>query len=211
MLRTIKTVVRSSALYQARKKLRAEREIGEWVRRGRPAPPPHTVKVRNILAFSDLCGARILVETGTFHGATIAATMGYFRRAYSIELDPGLAAAACKRFESDQHVSIIHGDSAEVLPVLLPELPPEPICFWLDGHYSGPGTALGEDATPILKELLVIVSRRGPDNDLVIVDDARSFGCEGYPTFNELIQFIEKHFGRRPHITGSDSIVILPP
>lgn len=211
MLQNLKTAVRRSALYQAHTNALVNRETVDWLQRGRPAPPPHAVKVRNILAYSDLCGARILVETGTLYGGTVAATKDYFRRVYSIELDPDLVAAARNRFDADQHVSIIQGDSGEVLPALLPELPPKPVCFWLDGHHSGPGTALGDEVTPILKELLSIVYRRGPDTDLIIIDDARLFGRdEGYPTINELIQFAEKHFRRRPHITSSDSIVILP-
>jgi hypothetical protein len=211
MLKALKSVVRESSLYQAHKQSLTDREIVDWLHQGRPAPPPHIIKVRNILGLSDLCGAHTLVETGTLYGTTIAATKDHFRRVYSIELDPGLVAAARTRFAADRNVSVLHGDSADVLPVLLPDLPQEPVCFWLDGHYSGPGTALGNVPTPIISELNTIHSGRGRNNDLIIIDDARLFGTdEGYPTIPELTTFVEKQFGQTPYISLSDSIVILP-
>ena len=49
--------------------------------------------------------------------------------------------------------------------------------FWLDGHYSGKGTAKGKKETPILEELKTIFDT----NDLryvILIDDARHFGSE---------------------------------
>src|SRR4051812_24567471 len=77
----------------------------------------------------------LLVETGTFLGDTIDYFKHKFNKLYSIELSEDLAARAVKRFEAQNNVSIIQGDSGKVLETLIPSLK-EPALFWLDGHYS---------------------------------------------------------------------------
>ena len=71
------------------------------------------------------------------------------------------------------------GDSAEVLPRIVAAIR-EPILFWLDGHYSGEGTAHGAAETPLPEELRAI-ARRGHPGDVVLVDDARLLGTGAYP------------------------------
>ena len=73
----------------------------------------------------------------------------------------------------------------------MPELP-EPALFWLDGHYSGGVTALGTTTTPIFAELQEIeLSKR--KSDVILIDDIRLFnGHDGYPTLEDLTDFIYK-------------------
>src|ERR1700678_2682124 len=122
--------------------LRDGRRMRTWIEQGRPVPVPHPVKVRNILAVAELFGIKTLVETGTQAGATLAATLPYFDRLYSIEIYEPAVLAARKRFAGDPKVTIVHGDSATALPALVTTIA-EPILFWLDGHYSGKGTGMG--------------------------------------------------------------------
>ena len=132
------------------------------------------------------------METGTYLGDMVAAQLRAFSRIYSIELDPGLAEAARVRFAPWPHVSILQGDSATVLPVVLRDID-RPCLFWLDGHYSGGITARGDRVTPIVRELEAILDHpvRG---HVVLVDDARLFdGTDDYPTLGELQQILSRH------------------
>src|SRR5688500_16060897 len=54
------------------------------------------------------------VETGTFWGDTIEFFKHNYTRLYSIELSEDLYARARKRFEPDQQVEILHGDSGKI-------------------------------------------------------------------------------------------------
>ena len=90
MLETIKRSVRFGPLAP----LYERYTLARWERRGRPIPPPYTVKRRMITEFARRFNCRTLVETGTFRGDTIWTLRNAFDRLYSIELDAGLYAAA---------------------------------------------------------------------------------------------------------------------
>jgi len=189
---------------------KARRKLAAWEKAGRPVPPPHAIKVRCVLAVADLIGADTLVETGTNYGAMLAATSHHFRLLHSIELDARLAAMAKQRFARWSNIHIHEGDSAAVLPRLIAELPKDAAVFWLDGHYSGAGTAKGSKDTPILEELSVIAQGRD-HRDAIIIDDARLFGGDAsYPTLATLQERIAKQFGSPAFVTPHDALVILP-
>jgi len=112
------------------------------------------------------------VEGGTHHGITAAWAAASFERVTSIERSPTLysmAQAACGHL---RNVDLRLGDTRTVLPALVSSLT-RPAMFWLDSHWSGPGTA-GEDAEcPLVAEISAI---RGSDLDhVILVDDARYF------------------------------------
>ncbi len=180
-----------------------------WLAAGRPLPAPSVVKHGVIRAYADRFAIRTLVETGTYTGGTIDALSGRFRRIYSIELDDALYARARARFAERPHVTILHGDSAHVLPSVLRELD-APALFWLDGHYSGPGTAKGKRETPILEEIRAILAHPVADH-VILIDDARVFGSwPDYPTLEEFRHLIATT-ARRLHFTLEDDIIRLTP
>ena len=124
-------------------------------------------------------------------GDMVEAQLPYFQRIYSIELSQSLYERAVQRFRKDDQVTIIQGDSAEVLQTLVPEIRGEAI-FWLDGHYSGGITALGAKVSPILEEITAIFSDNAFDH-VLIVDDARLFTGEGgYPTVQEVSDLVAR-------------------
>jgi hypothetical protein len=126
-------------------------------------------------------GLQVFVETGTLYGDTLAALSPYFEELHSIELCPDLHQKAVERFAKDRKIMLWHGDSGELLPRVL-ELVREPALFWLDGHYSGEGTARGIDDTPVVRELAHVSNHKLCGKHLVVVDDARLFcGQDGYP------------------------------
>ena len=150
-----------------------------------------------IREYAERYGPGTFVETGTYLGGTVDAVRGHFRRIYSIELDPTLHARARAHFARVPHVTLLQGDSGEVLPGLLSGIR-EPCLFWLDGHFSGGRTAKGRLETPIVAELLAILAHP-IDGHVILVDDARGFGnLPDYPSLDELRALVA---ARAPRLT----------
>jgi hypothetical protein len=81
----------------------------------------------------------------------------------------------------------------------------EPAIFWLDGHYSGGFTAMGEKETPVYEELKIIFSNK--QDHVILIDDARLFnGNDGYPTFDDLKIFIHQHYPQQLIKVSDDCI-----
>jgi hypothetical protein len=170
-----------------------------------PVPPPPAFKHRVILGYGS--GIDNFVETGTYRGGTVDAVKTKFRSVVSIELSHDLAAAAQARFASTGNVRIIQGDSGHVLPQLLPELPGTCL-FWLDGHWSGGETALGESETPLLAELEAVLARG--ERDVILVDDARLLGTRGYPSVATIRELVARASPPRSSPIADDIMRITP-
>ncbi len=167
--------------------------IVAWHKIGTPVPPPPIVKALTIVLYAKALGTPELVETGTFLGHTLFFLKEHFERLQSIELDPQLHQAACKKFQSYAHVRLWQGDSTVVLPEILATLT-RPTLFWLDGHYSGAGTARGDRDTPIQQELEAVLAHPVPGH-VILVDDARDFGTGDYPRVDDIRAMVA---ARRP-------------
>jgi hypothetical protein len=164
--------------------------VKEWEAAGKPSPPPHQVKRRVILKAGKHNGYKILIETGTYMGEMVNAQKDHFKKIYSIELGDDLYANAVENFKNYPHISILHGDSGQVLKDLMP-LINEPAIFWLDGHYSAGITAKGAKECPIYEELTAIFNGK-PLAHILLIDDARLFvGQNDYPTTDELTREIK--------------------
>jgi hypothetical protein len=163
--------------------LRDRRDWEAW-RRTPVLPPPHVVKVRRVLELARHFGTGLLIESGTFEGEMARKCRHGFGRIVTIELDPGLAERAVRRLARYPNIEVRHGDSATVLPQVLAGVK-EPALFWLDGHYSGSGTARGASDTPLVQELQAI-ARHGVPGHVVLVDDARLLGSGDYPGLDEI-------------------------
>jgi len=164
--------------------------IKKWEQEGKPVPPPHQIKQLAIQNYKNRFGLNVLVETGTYLGDMIEAQKKKFDRIFSIELGEKLWRKAVNRFKNEKHITLIHGDSGEVLKSISEKLN-EPALFWLDGHYSGGITAKGNLECPILKELDAIFLY-SKFNHVLLIDDARCFdGTNDYPTIEELTNYIK--------------------
>jgi hypothetical protein len=164
------------------------RMVERWERAGRPDPPPDQIKHTIIRSYARRFGLHTLVETGTFVGDTPAALQADFERIFTIELDRRLCAAARSRFRHQQHITVIQGESGVALGELAPSLR-EPVLFWLDGHWSGGVTARGPEDSPILREAATIM-RRSNLGDVLLIDDARLFGKQSYPSVEAVRRLI---------------------
>lgn len=174
------------------------RSLREW--RGRQwAPPSAPLAKRGVLARHNVTSAT-WVETGTYRGDTTAFLATLAPLVISIEPDEKLFGEARQRFVGNRRIELLHGTSESLLEGVVSSLS-GPVCFWLDGHYSGPGTFRARDDTPILWELDVIsrhLDRLGPTT--VLIDDFREFPSRSsmransrYPARELLVEWAAAH------------------
>lgn len=181
-----------------------DKQLTEWERNGKPSPPPHIVKQKTVEEYRNKYGPDILVETGTYLGEMVEAQRENFKKIYSIELSERLFTKAKKRFKAFSHITILQGDSGIVLNKLVPSID-QPAIFWLDGHYSGGITALGEKECPVPEELNAILESKF--DHVILIDDARLFnGTNDYPTIEE-IKGIFRAKGKNYNIETRDDII----
>lgn len=155
-----------------------------WLMLGKPAPDNHIYKRNRIRFIGAQFACETFIETGTFYGQMINAMRDYFDYVLSIELFEPLFHMNQASFLRYPQVKIYLGDSSSRLQDMLYDAHGR-ILFWLDGHYSGEGTACGEQTSPILRELDIIKSHSRHDH-CILIDDARLFsGEDGYPTLEE--------------------------
>jgi hypothetical protein len=201
----VKKIIPSSAIARARRLL----EYWCWFASEKPNPPPHVLKVRVMRDYARRYGTREFVETGTYLGDTIEAVRQIFAHIYSIEIDGTLFRNATELFKGDPRVSILLGDSAQVLPTVIASLS-SPTLFWLDGHYSSGITGKGDKETPIVEELLAIAASPILGH-VILIDDARLFnGTHDYPTSIEIKERAEKLWPAHVFEIKDDIIRIYP-
>lgn len=209
MVRALTQRFKDSRVHRAVNRWRDQREFARWQRAGRPQPTPQACKRVLIHDLSARLGARVFIETGTNFGHTVASAIGCFDTIYSIELDANLWQSSAKRFSRHPQVRLRHGDSARELEAVLAELS-EPALFWLDAHYSGAGTARGEEDSPILRELEAIARHRVRDH-VLLIDDARLFdGTAGYPTLEACRRRVARWWPDHDFDVRDDVISIVP-
>jgi hypothetical protein len=124
------------------------------------------------LELARLAQASVFVETGTFQGRSALWASKPFDAVYTIEKSDALYALHEEGLVQLPGVKPLHGDSRAVLPGVLAELGARSALFWLDGHWSGEGTAGADDECPLLGELACLSGR---ERDLILIDDARLF------------------------------------
>jgi hypothetical protein len=156
-------------------------------RRANVAGSTHPLqKRRAILDLVRTSHLDLVIETGTFLGDTAAFLSRHGCEVITIEIDAKLAGLARFRFDGDKNVRLLEGDSSTLLPKILGEIS-RPALFYLDAHYSGPGTGMGNSETPITAEIDIVLAR-APAGSVVVIDDARCFGtAPDYPPLDQLL------------------------
>lgn len=175
----------SCNFYNMVRDIRQKKTLQDWQRKGSLDLPPNVVKQKTVKEYAKKFSIHTLIETGTGLGDMVYASKNVFRKIFSIELNKTLYEQAKREFSRFSHISIIWGDSGQVLPKILANSA-EPTLFWLDAHYSGEFTSKGKTETPIVQELYHILSH--PIGEYVIlIDDAQKFiGRKDYPTIKKL-------------------------
>jgi hypothetical protein len=196
-------------LYDMYRAWKRRDEASVWERAGRPVPPPQSVKHKIIREYAVRFSLGTLIETGTYLGETVEVMRREFTCIISIELNSLLAERAKKKFNRYSHITILQGDSGELLGDILKSVT-VPCLFWLDSHWSAGITARGGSETPILIELGHIFAHTVADH-VMLIDDARHFtGAGDYPTLDELRAFVHNH---RPELVVevADDIIRIHP
>jgi len=118
---------------------------------------------------------------------------GHFKKIYSIELSKELHERA-KSALGSTHIFILLPVIAQLQSRVSWVASMMRCLFWLDGHYSGGITALGDVQCPIRAEIEAIL--RHPIKDhVLLIDDAICFdGHHGYPTLFELHDIVVSRF-----------------
>ena len=164
-------------------------------------------KRRHLLRLLKTRGHRVFVEAGTYKGGTTA-FFAKHAEVISVELHDGLYAAACRRFADTPNVTLIQGDSLVEIPKAVANCTSAPLVF-LDGHFSGPGTAEGKFTEPAEATLDGLASV-APPGTTVVIDDLRLFGSGlcGFPGLDAITAAARKAFPHAVIRTGMDSIVV---
>lgn len=187
LIKIILNKIRHHGMYQAFKKRQLYRQ---WIADGRPIPPPHLVKEDTVLEFAHRFRLPVFIETGTYLGEMVNGVKEAFPEIYSIELGTELFERAQKQFAQAKHITVLHGDSGELLGQVLDRIR-KPCLFWLDGHFSEGITARGTVDTPIRSELAQILNHPMARRHVILIDDARHFTGEcDYPTIEYLKKLV---------------------
>ena len=116
----------------------------------------------------------IFVETGTFKGDTVELVKDYFNKIYSIELSHDYYQKAQTRFQNAPHITLMQGQSHELMHTLMDQIQNRPTIFWLDAHWCVAENTAGElSQCPLLAELATIPFLN--PHSMIIIDDARLF------------------------------------
>ena len=180
-----------------------KQDLEHW-ERSQAGPLPHLLKQQIVRRYAAASGARVFIETGTYYGFMVQACLGDFDRLFSIEIEPHFYRRAQRLFKPHSNVTLLHGDSAKLLPALLATIRC-PCLFWLDAHYSGGLTGKADIETPIGRELETICSH--PFQHTVLIDDANCFdGTHDYPEITR-IEKMARNSGYT--MSSSDNIIRL--
>jgi hypothetical protein len=185
----------------------------KWLRDGRPLPPPHEVKKLLVISNCKKYNINVFVESGTYMGEMVLTTSKFIDQNHTIELSQEIYQKTSARLSHISNIRFHFGDSGKLLYDIIPGIN-EPICFWLDGHYSAGITAKGDKDTPIIEELAAISQSQLRDKYVILVDDARLFfedkDSGDYPNIDEFKKYISDCFPNHKSIISDDSICILP-
>lgn len=115
----------------------------------------------------------VFIETGTDKGQAVALALAAgAEQVVSVELNEGLAARVRERYAHDPRVTILCGDSGELLAKILAELD-EPALVWLDAH-AVLSDAVPRGPAPVLQELAALAAAPRRDH-AILIDDIRVF------------------------------------
>ena len=159
-------------------------DLIRWFFRSKGLPLPFLLKRKILLNYIRKKGLDYFIETGTCYGDMLVGIKNHVKKAISIEIDKKLFLSAVNRFENDEHIEIILGDSSTMLPSILKGID-KPTLFYLDAHYSGHGTGRGTTDTPLLLELKLLL-KMDIKKHIILIDDARHLGKKDYPKFSEI-------------------------
>ena len=155
--------------------------------------PYSYTKFRALISLANETNSDILIEAGTYKGLTAKRCAKYFKRVFTIELDDDLFKFSKKFLHRIKNIKVIQGDALEEIPKIIETENLNNMIIFLDGHFSGQGTAKGGLIEPAIEELEILAKYRERING-IIIDDFREFGFKGWPKKSTLISAAENYF-----------------
>lgn len=178
-----------------------------WRQNGWTVPVPFFVRRAMLISEAKAIGADTLIETGTFLGDTTWSLRDKFRKIHTVEVAPKLAELARDRFKDTPSIELHEGDSATLLAAICASIK-SPAVLYLDGHYSGGETGMGDKECPVIEELTAIFTNLSHPFR-IIIDDARLFGEHAaYPAVRQIEEFLQTHTPIMKLRQENDAIVI---
>ncbi len=162
-------------------------------------------------------GLEAFVETGTFRGETVDALKDKFESIYTIELSPEYYAEAVSKFEGDDHINVLHGDSSQELKRVAGDLQDTATLYFLDAHWCvAENTASELSQCPLLAELGAVGALN--ESSVIIIDDARLFlappltphETSHWPTLDEIIIQLRDLSSSHLIMVLNDNIIFYP-
>jgi hypothetical protein len=160
----------------------------------------------------------VFIETGTFHGDSVASMRPLFNELHTCELSPELHKAACLRFRVDSAIQCHLGSSPDLLRNLAARYVDRPILYWLDAHWCSADHTAGEESQcPLLEELEVLAPLH--PRSVIWIDDARYFMApppaplvsKGWPSFQQVLERLQRlSLGKHYLIFANDTILFYP-
>ncbi len=161
---------------------------------------------------------KTFVETGTYFGETSRYMARFVEQVLTCEPDPRLYEYNLGRNRRIKNIRIWNKGSEECFEEMLRNIGGRPL-FWLDGHYSGEGTTLTSNYTPILHELRLIGA--AGLGGVVAIDDVRQFESlqnalrgtfeKGYPDIGIAIELLRDSLPANQLSIVGDCLLSLPP
>lgn len=152
--------------------------------------PEGKYKCGMLARLQKLYNCKYFVETGTYAGKTPAKLSKYFTHIWTIELDEKLFSIAKEKLTRYSNITCLHGNSQSILPNVVEKLD-DNCLFWLDAHYSGSNTAIGEIAAPVIPELEAIALSKN-NTHIIAIDDVSDFSTvENNVSLSNILQKIE--------------------
>lgn len=153
------------------------------------------------------------VETGTFEGETCFWAADYFKKVYTIEIDPEIGKRASGKNNCPSNIEFLIGNSKDVLPRLSQYLDDNTF-FWLDGHWCS-GAGGKEEECPLIYEIKAISGLRSPT---IFIDDARCFMgplpsphiSAHWPKIDEIFSLLKNSFPEHSTTIQDDVIMCVP-
>lgn len=153
------------------------------------------------------------IETGTYLGGTSHWASGLFKEVHTIEISEEIYKETSAKFKDVKNMHCYLGDSRDMMPGIIDKLE-GPALFWLDGHWCGRNTGGKHNPCPIMDELAQAVRLPG---SIILIDDLRyflgpnpfDFG-EAYPTFQEILVFLQKHLDNYYYTIHDDTVICVP-
>ena len=116
---------------------------------------------------------KYFIETGTYLGDTSLALANKFEKIFTVELNKKLFISSSQRLKKFKNVNCFNSSSELFLKKIISKIIKQSI-FFLDAHYSGPGTSKSKNNFSCLKEL-EIIKKSKIKNHIIIIDDISDF------------------------------------